>query len=357
MQIRNPLLNCLLAILLISTSACFKPKLVDPDEPIGIGDIEWEMMENFASLDPITNIRATDVELHLISNSEFIRINADNEVLFKRQLIGLSNVNGRPAMHDNVFSRIIVDTQGKETLEFYLTKNPTQIQSFFVPDLGAATDIDVDTDVRNMGAFNADGTRYLLPCIVGDTYVCYLFDIQLNATTDSFVEVTMIQEIPIDDLFEGENVLQNIKHINNNFWLATKEGGFKITEEGELSRVFSVGQYKIDYFQRGAEVWAVGFNTYDLSFTTDAGNTWTRLDKDSDVRYTENVNDYLLTQKGQGWKWERVDEDLEDTKTVLFPPDLQTSSGNAYQNVTYFAGNYYFCHEKEIHYIKDVLVE
>jgi len=290
MQIR-PTFTLLLCLFVLATQSCFKAKPIDPDEVNVVGDLEWFDTEGFASIDPIKNIHGTPFELHVLTNSEFIRLNADNVVLFKRQLLGLSNVNGRPAMDDNVFSRIIKNNQNQEILEFHLTKNPADIQTIIIPDLENAGDVDVDRDVRNMGAFNDEGNLFLLPCIKGDAYVFYLFELELTMEADNFVDVQLIKIIDVPDLLEGENMLQNMKYLNGYFWIATKEGGFRITDGGDLMRIFSMGQYKLDYFTVGDTIYSVAFNDYDMTFSTNDGLDWTRIDERSFIRNIETVKD------------------------------------------------------------------
>ncbi len=354
----NHLHLAFLSILLL-LSACQKP-LFDDD---GSGDNgpsqgDWDIVD-YESERPILNLFATPFQLYAITENEFARFGFENELIEKRTLPVSNGVKGIPALSDNIFMRLTTTSSVNQTIEFHLTRNPTEVVKFVADSLKDSTDnhLEIDFLARRLGAFKDDGTQFLLPAKIfsnqGNYYVFFLLGFQLNPAHDEFIAVEVDKRIDVPELSADFGNIVNIRFIDGNYYVSTKEGAFRITPDGAYTRIFP--QWMLDFFPFDGNIYVTGINTFDLHESTDNGETWTRLNQNSTLKMVEAVGDHLFTHEVQGHVFKWVNNDLLNTREIDFHENIDTENVSNFYALAYFNEKYYFNVGREI-YFTDAIV-
>jgi len=322
----------------------------------------WKPLE-FETERLIKNLYATPFQLFLITDNEFARLNEDLELVEKRtfvkQGIGLS----RPVLSDNVFTRITANTAGKQVLEFHLARNAADVVKFTVDDLKLPEDdfFEIEIIQRSLGAFNASETQFLVPARVennGEAYsVLYVFELTYNSSFDEFTDITF-NRIDLPDLTtDAANItnIVNVRYLKEHFLVSTKKGGYRISEELEVDKIFPSSQWVRDFFVHQDTLYMTGLNSFDIHQSPDGGFVWTRLNKNSKLKVIENVNDILFNQEVAGTVFLRADDDLCEEKEIVYAADIPVGNPAAFYGLDYFQEQYYLSAGTQVFYISEIV--
>lgn len=325
---------------------------------------DWTPLE-FETEQLIKNIYATPFQLFLITDNEFARLNEDLELVEKRtfvkQGIGLS----RPVLSDNVFTRITANTAGKQVLEFHLARNSADVKKFTPDDLKLPEDdfFEIEIIQRSLGAFNDSETQFLVPARVennGEAYsVLYVFELSYNATFDEFTDITF-HRIDLPDLTtDAANItnIVNVRYFKEHFFVSTKKGGYRISEELEVDKIFPLSQWVRDYFVHQDTMYMTGLNSFDIHKSPDAGLTWIRLNKNSQLKVIENVNDILFNQEVAGTVFLQADDNLCDEKEIVYAADIPVGNPAAFYGLDYFQEQYFLSAGTQVFRISEIVTK
>ncbi|MFT6741706.1 MAG: hypothetical protein ACJAVF_003221 [Paraglaciecola sp.] len=357
----------LLSLFILLQFSCQKNIFEDDTGGNGGGNnqtADWEPLE-FETERLIKNLYGTPFQLYLITDNEFARFNEDLELVEKRTLIPQGIGLSRPVLSDNIFTRITTNSAGKQVIEFHLARNPAGVKKFVVDDIELPTDDFFELEIiqRSLGAFNDSETQFLIPAKVengGDAYaVLYVFEITFNSTFDEFVSIEF-NRIDLPDLItDATNIsnIVNVRYFKEHFFVSTKKGGYRISEELEVDKIFPSSQWIRDYFVYQDTLYMTGLNSFDLHQSPDNGLEWTRLNKNSKLKMVENVNGLLFNQEVGGQVFLAADPNLCDEKEVVYTSDIPTGNLAAFYGLAFFQEQYYLSADNRIFHISDIVTE
>lgn len=342
-------LSLLLILSTLFVSSCYKIRGDGTENP-------WEKLD-FSTEIPIRAMHASPLELLAVSDNQLYRIGVDNEVIEKRSFPLPAAFFGRPAISDFMFIRLVRTFTTDQLVQIHLVRNPDEVYEFNVGDLeaGPGESFELEGESRDPGAFNADGSQFMLPMrvITADKryYAFFLLDIELDPTKSNFISVTVNKRIDLDDLPGDPGNLNNIKFLNGNYYVTSRNGGFRITPQGETLTAFN--DWTWDTFEKDNRLYITNFNDFEFYSSLDNGLSWERVGEPSEIKMALNVNDQIFSQKAIGFPFTLADEKLKEVDELLlnedFPEDLA-----AYSDLVYFFGNYYMTVQKEIFFVKEI---
>ncbi|MCF8244900.1 MAG: hypothetical protein K9J37_09245 [Saprospiraceae bacterium] len=337
----------LLAIALL-LSSCQRPLIVDDDS--SGPDAAWELVD-YKSNAYIQGLYATPFELYVITENTFARLDANLEIIEKREF---PVSNSLPAMSDNVFVRLTTNAQNRQVIEFNLARTASEIFRVQVDTLPTPTgnSLDIEPLTNTLGAFSADGTLFLMAARVlpARYYALYLFDIKLNVQHNSFVSVKMVKRIDLTDLDANvDGAVKSIKFQGGNFYLATQQGAWRITPTGVASKQFA--QWKEDCFSWLGDLYMTGTVDYDLDKSVDNGLSWERMNFGSELRHVTVADTVIFTQTLPGKYFGVIPKDFKKAKAIVYPSGTALNTSLFY-GLAYFNDRYYFSIDKDI-YVTD----
>lgn len=357
----------LLLFFLLSTTACKKvifedPMPVDPDtEPTDttmmVELVDWTLLDIRAER-KIQNTLGTPFELYAITDNQFFRYSPDLELVEKRPLDASQSVYSRPVLHDNTFVRLTQNDDDREIIEFHLTRSPLEIREFVVNELGNQTNEFFRLDFFSLypGAFSDDGVYFLLPTqnLRDNNYTCFLFEVRHTPNHNAFTSIEMIDRIEVPGIGLDVDNLENVRFINGNFYLASKEGGYRIKLNGEVEKALQ--PWIIDFFETNAGIYATGFNDFDFYNSTNNGRTWEKITGNTELKIVEVKGERVFAQDVLGRPFQLAMDDLLESKPIYYNEDF-TTDPTSYVNVDFFAGRYFISVHKELYYVEDIQLE
>lgn len=342
-------------ILACLTFGCQRPLIVDDDQ--AATNANWEIVD-YESERLIQGLHSTPFEWYAISENQFARFDGENGLLEKRPLSTRADVKGIPALSDNTFARLTVDEDSRQILEFHLTKNPAEIVEFMVDSLKGSSDnsMDVEFFCRNIGAFSTDGTYFMLPTIVRPQrhYALLLFRILHNQASTEFALLEMARRIELEELPGDQGSLVNIRYFDGNFYVASEKGAWRVGTEGGVDKIFT--QHMLDFFQKEDTLFATGINFFDLHKSADSGETWVRLNQNSELQWVETAGDLIFTQRAQSNIYNVIDEEMIKEKPMALPSGLDPKL-SIYYDVTFFAGRYFISADRSVYFTEEVVLQ
>lgn len=345
--------------LFILFNACQKPLFTDDGtNNTGNSKADWDIVD-YESERPILNMLATPFQLYAITENEFARFGYENELLEKRTLPLSNGVKGNPALSDNIFMRLTTTTSVSQTVEFHLTRNPTEVVKYDSESLKDSTDnhLEIDFLARRLGAFKDDGTQFLLPAKIfsdqGNHYVFFLFGFELNPAHDEFVNVEIEHRVEVPELSADFGNIVNLRFIDGNYFISTKEGAFRLTPEGEYQRIFP--QWMLDFFPHNGSIYVTGINTFDLHESIDSGETWERLNKNSELKMVEAAGEHLFTHQVEGHVFKLATIDLLSAREIDYHSNIDTGNLSNFYAVAFFNDKYYFNVGREIYFTETIV--
>jgi hypothetical protein len=337
-------LSCLVALLsLVASCVPLIDKPVLPaDNP---DDYPWKSLGAISANLPIRGIHATPFELYFITNNFLFRLDDKLALQEKRLLPTDRSFFGAPILSDNVFVRVTQNTSNDAVFEFNITRNAQNVRKVAASSL-------VDTSKRETfvpeavydqtlqpGAFSDDGTKLLLVGSINSTKVyAIVVDVQLDFPATNFSRISVIKRVELPDLLSKK--LESIRFINDNFYVATQNGGYRITPTGEVKKVFN--HWALDFFAVGTKLYSSPYNAYDFHTSSDNGLTWQRA-APSELKYVDVVNKRVFTKTSRGVSYVNLgDSSLTKQLKVKYNPDLFVNTREAVDyHIRYFKGKYF----------------
>ena len=351
----NSLLLIVLAVCFLA-DGCQRPLIIDDDPPPGT-DAKWSLV-SFQSERLIQRLYATPTELYAISENQFCRFNKNNELLEQRQLDADYGVRGIPELSEHTFVRMTNDSQTRQVVEFHLSRNSSQVVKIVADDLASPADnfLEVEFLARTLGAFNDNGTLFLLPSRVFPSrkYAFFLFEIVQNSAHTAFVSVNVIHRIDLDDLSADFANLVNIRFLDGNFYVTAREGAWRIKSSGEVEKISQ--EWVRDVFTWQNKLYITGFNNTDLLESSDSGLTWKKLEHSSGLKMVEVTGGLMFTQEVLGIPYQLEKNDFSKAQKIVYPENVSYDP-LIYYGTAFHEGQYYFSIDKEIYFTKEVAVE
>lgn len=347
------LLPAALLATLISLLGCQRPFNLDDGTPTD--QAHWEKVA-FPAESAILGLYATDFELYVSTENSFARLNSDLEIIEKR---AFPITNSFPVMSDNTFVRLATNAQNRQVVEFHLSRNSTEVfrvQTDTLP-APAGNSVDVDLYSTHLGAFSSDGTLFLMAAkmMPARYYSLYLFEIQQNFQHNSFVSVKMIKRIDLPDLDANANGrIKSIRFHNGNFYLASQQGGWRITPAGVATKQFA--QWKEDCFEWLGDLYMTGTVDYDLDKSIDNGLEWERVNVASELRYVTVADTVIFTQDVFGKYYKVMPKDFKKAKPFTYPIGIDLDKSLFY-GLAFYYGRYYLAIDKDIYVADKIKLE
>ena len=339
----------LFALVFISLSSCVP---VLNNAPIVTGDGGWTVVPAVNAESPIVTLHATPYELYAITNTHFFRLDLNTELVEK---ISINRDTrpffGSPVTSDNTFVQIIQNTDNNQVLNFQMVRNSSNIKKIVINEvLSPGENFTVESSPHVQGAFNNDGTKYYLPGIlsagsVSKEYVL-IFNITLNSSGTDFIAIQLSQKVPIPGLATLGKVVSS-KYVGGSFYLATQDGGFRITPDGIVTKIFN--SWALDFFSKGSKFYSTGFNSSDFLQSSD-GSTWTHSSTPSPLKLVKSAGDYLFSTSLPTWgsRFQVSDSTMTQAKELVYNSDF-TAAQLVYYDVEFFHNNYYLVVDKQLY--------
>ncbi len=341
----------LLLMLPILFSQCVPIERVDPSTATNSSDsTAWKQVAGFSSDQLIRALYTTPYEMYALSNSYFFRFDNTLGLQEKRLLATDKQLYGVPVFSDNTFTRVSQNTDSKQVLEFHLVRNPAVIRNVYASELiDTAKKETVNYDVlsRTTGCYSTDGTTYMITGTVYPSYTptAFLLDVQLNYLANDFIGIKRAKRVAIPGL-STDLKIESIKYIGKNFYLATKDGGYKIGLDGTVIKLFP--NWVLDFFSYKGNIYATGFSNSDFFVSSDGGDNFKRAPLGSTLRYVKNAGAQIFSQDQRGLTYAVADTSLAKTKLLKYNTTF-TTSNDAYYDVVYFGGYYFISVDKSIY--------
>ncbi len=344
-------LGYLVLMLVAASLACYK--LESPDDVANKNP--WKVVPDYQSERAIRNTFATPFELFIITDNEFARFDPSFKLIEKIKLNAERLIFGRPALNDNLFARVTQQEDNQQVLEFYLTKAPGIVRRFDMEDLaGASRDIiTVDHLARTVGAFNTEGTLFLVPTLNASRrhYTFFLIKLQLNQTANDFVSATVFKRIDVAAIPVEDNNVTNIRYFDNYFFVTSKKGLFRISLNGEVQQVLQ--NWMIDVFKWNRDLYATGFDDANFFFSNNGGLRWEKGGITSELKHTVTVGDFIFSQEIPGRRFQIATANLSKVQDIVYNEDF-TEDPTSYVNIVSYGGRYVVAIDKEIVYTQDI---
>ncbi|MBI1228397.1 MAG: hypothetical protein GC192_24395 [Bacteroidetes bacterium] len=335
----------MLIALVFLCHSCQRPLIVDDDT--SSTDAAWELVDYKANA-YIQGLYATPFELYVVTENTFARLDADLEIIEKREFPISTSL---PAISDNTFVRLTTNAQNRQVVEFNLARNGSEIFRVLADTLPAppGNSLDIENLANVFGAFSSDGTLFLMAARVlpARYYSLYLFDIKQNVQHNSFVSVNMFKRIDLTDLNANvDGVIKSITFQNGNFYVASQQGAWRITPAGEAVKKFA--QWKEDCFAWHGDLYMTGTVDYDLDKSIDNGLAWERVNLGSELRHVAIADTTIFTQEVTGKYFSVMPKDFKKAKPIVYPSGISLNTSLFY-GVVFFNDRYYFGIDKGIY--------
>ncbi len=305
----------------------------------------------------VKSIHNTSTEMDILTNNQLFRIDANLKLIEKRPLLADRQIYGAPVCADNTFLRITQGSNNMQVVEFHLIKNPATVKKFFTSELVDLTKNEsflIDVFARTPGVFSTDGTQFFMPGVVYPAYkpTVMIFDIGLNSAKTDFTILKLAKRIEIPNL-STDGKIESCRFLKGNFYLATKDGGFRITPDGQVKKLFNT--WTLDFFEKDDKLYANGtdFNINDFYTSSDNGLTWKKVGITGLLRYVETANGQLFNQKSRNLPYDIVDASLAKIKSIVYVNNFPEKSDN-YYSIVFFQNQYFISVGNQIYNIKEI---
>ncbi len=338
-------------------SACIIP--LEPIKPTSLNtETVWKAIAGFSSEQLIRTLYATPTDLLALSNNQFSRFDKFLNLLEKRTLPTDRQLYGMPVLSDNTFMRVVQNTDNKQLLEFRSNRSATEIKRILTTDLIDTLKkeaFQIDVLARTPGCYSADGTKYLVTGVVYPTYLAtaFILDIQMDFSATKFVSINSIQRINIPNLGTDGRV-ESSKFLGGSFYLATKDGGYRISLDGQVRRLFP--DWVLNFFEHRGKLYATGFNAVDFYVSSDLGATWKRNSKPGDLRYVVTAGDKVFSETVRGLPYGMSDTTLTKVQDIKYNSDF-TTDRDSYYDIAFYQSKYVINVGKLLYYIDSVKVK
>jgi hypothetical protein len=301
----------------------------------------------------VKSIYSSTNELFILSDNQFIRMDANDNVIEKRALADDRQLYGSPVVSENTFMRISQGNDNKQVVEFHLTRNAAsqKIITSSLVDSELKESFQIDFFGRSPGCYNADGTKYILPGVVYPYYksTLMILDIKLTPDNKNFQSISLNKRIEIPAL-STDGKIEACRFLSGNFYLATKDGGFRITPEGQVTKIFKNWTY--DFFEKDGKLYSTGFASADFYTSSDNGLSW-RTYGNGSLKYVENVGNKLINQLQRGLAFDLVDNSFLKPVPMKYNADFPTQP-DTYYTIAFMKNQFYMNVGNKIYIAKEL---
>lgn len=350
----RPILRTFLIIFIFSVTAC----LIKPPKPL---PEPWTKLEGYVNNTNIRVLHATPNELYILSDNEFARLGLNGAFVEKRTFELPVDFTGRPGVSDHSFYQMILNDSLKAEINFRLTKSPDPVYKIKIDDFKQPGDAAFlpEGEQRNTAAYNDAGTQFIVPVIqIPDAYYAFLlFDIDLNLTNTAFEEVALAARINVEDFQANSGNLNSVRYIDGFFYATSLYGAIRINPAtGTYEKIFT--EWMLDVFKYDNKIYATGYGNI-LYVSEDNGQNFVQVDLGGSVpqlQITEVINGEIISQQAIGFPYNLINAEFTSSKRVALNEDF-TEDFSAYQDMTYFSGNYYLSVFKELYFGPEIITE
>ena len=261
----------------------------------------------FSLSNQITGVEAFGSELFVVSPTEFARLSVDSadlQLIELRQFGSRLRTLGRPALHPLVFAKADLDpVTGEESIEFQLVREAVVRRRFAVDSL-LGEDLALETDGSTIGAFSRDARLYLQPVVRRRTGRVAVLLFALDYTVD-FSELRSLDFagiVDVPDLLEDDAVVQATRYLDGAFYLATKTGGYRISETGVVDEVITRSRWVKDFFEYDGDYYASLAGLAEVFVSVD-GEDFRPSGFVQELGLVDVFGDMLVTQEFEGWQY------------------------------------------------------
>jgi hypothetical protein len=333
--------SLLIFILLLNLISCV-PIDRNAKEQVKPEDIVWQQINEINATDSqIRSIYATPLELYLTSDSYLYRLDTSLNLLEKRILTPIDrSPYRRTLMSGSTFSRLYQGATGAYTLEFRHMRNSQVVKRFTTAELVDTIQretFDMETNLRQFGCYNTGGTQFLLPgrLLPANKPYVLILDIGLSYSPDDITSIKVAKRVALPNL--NIDKFESFRYLNGNFYIATLEGGYRITPDGIVKKLFN--NWAKDFFAIGDKIYATGFGDFDFQTSTDNGLTWKRS-VPSSLKYVETINGKAFSHTLSSNPFALADSSLTKALPIKYNPDM-TFTNVADFDIAYFKGKYF----------------
>jgi hypothetical protein len=334
-----------------------------PVEPTAT-DGKWHEVTGVNAERTIQNLYATPFELLAITENQFIRLNPENALVEKRTLQANRVPLGAPVLSENTFFRALQGIDNREVYEFHCVRNAQVVKRLFSTDLVRPfeTFTAEHRRIRFTGAYSTDGTKYFLPGVVyqgtlGIPHVeVMIFNIYNNLGGNDIDSVTLFKRVAFQpQALNTSGRIESCRFMSDYFYLATEDGAFRMSTDGQVNQFFP--HATLDFFQKEGRIYATGYSTYNFFYTSDNGRSWLR-GRPSNLRFTETIGSYVLSQKERGARYMVGDSALLNLKKIQYDDNVNFPDVlNYYYSVAFFQNKYYLNSNNKLFYNNNILAQ
>lgn len=336
----------LFSVLVIS-GCLIKPPEVEP-EP-------WTKVEDFLSNTNIRILHTTPNELYILSDAEFARIDANNDLVEKRALELPIRFYGRPAVSDDTFFQMIRNDSDSLQANFYLVEDQNEIYTIQLNDLANPGEFGFrgENEARNGGTYSDDGKQFIVPVIQipNEYYTFLLFDINLSADKKDFVSIDLKHRIDLEDFPADQDNLQNVKFIDGFFYATSRDGAVRINPNtGNAVKISE--EWVFDVFLYENRIYQTLGSGNELLVSNNNGLNFDPVEVGENLLNLfaiEIINENILTQQTIFSPFRIVDPEFTQTQTLRVNEDFGDQLFGAFQDITFFNGKYYLPVFKELY--------
>ena len=300
----------------------------DDDGEPGPGLTEAPWQDSVAAFNErILGLLATPTELHVATESEFIRYGMSEDTVLseveRRPLVRRYRNLGQPALSPLVFARGLSDIgNSEESVQFSLVQNSGATREIPVDSL---TEVPVTLAFGGevVGAFNRTGTIYLQPVYRRDTRRVALlrFELSYDPTFTSFQRIRFTGLIDLPNVREIDRAVSTVKYLDGRFYVATKEGAYTVDDAGRVERIIGPTASIRDIFRYEGVYYATQSTDGPL-FESQEGRTWVPSGIVTDFRLVEVLGGQLVVQELEGWQWQIAEDVDADSRPLRLNEDF-----------------------------------
>jgi hypothetical protein len=323
---------------------------VTPDSPT---PSVWQPLKAASSTEFVRGLRGTANELQVINRKQLMRFDDKMNLIEKRDFFIDSLLNTPPILSDNYFALFSVNPDNRQILELHFTKSKKtvkRISTALMADTAKKQAFDLDLSGRTAGCFSADGSKLML---FGVQYpaikpFALLFDIKPNFSGDDFDRVDLYKSTEIFNL--NIRKIETCRYFGNNFYIATKEGGFRITQDGFVKKLFN--HHTLDFFEHNGKLYSTGNTPSDFYISTNNGLSWQKSGF-SDLKYVEKLGTKVFSQKLLTTPFGMADSLLTRVNDIQYPASF-TTQANGYCTISFFKNKYVVNIGKDVYMVQEL---
>ncbi len=272
----------------------------------------------------IIGLHATADELHVFTANEFRRYSKDFALVESRNVVSDYQNLGQPAANDLVHARVLRDLGTlEEVLQISLAQNAAASETIVLDSLGPEP-INVLATGETVGAFNNLGTVYVQPVLRRDTrqVALMLFSISTNQTFTRITDLKFERMVTMPEVREIERAVSSINYFSGHFYIATKFGGYRLSEAGVLERLTPTNTEVRDFFRYDGDFYATQSSAGPMLTSVD-GRNWASSGIATDLRLVSVFGDSsIVSHELEGWAW-RISKAIEkQSKPIQYNKDI-----------------------------------